>query len=311
MDNPASEPSQPLNTDTAAQAFGAILSAEEPKPDEAQAPVETQLDTELQLEAEPPQDPGPEMVEVDVDGFKVSLPKDKAEKLNAERLMQADYTKKTMQAAEERKAAEAQIQRASQERQQYAQNLQRMQLQLESALQSQQQINWEELIANDPQEALRQQHLMQVRQAQLQQTHAEQRRITQMMQAEQAQRFHQYLSAQQEELLAKLPEWKDETKAKAEKAALMDYLVKNGYDAQAVSNVSDAKAVVLARKAMLYDQMVDKARVAAKKVATLPQKVEQPGSGANPGLDRRTSAFNRLSKSGKVEDAAAVFASFI
>ena len=315
MDNPSSEPSQTLNTDTAAQAFNAILSAEEPPKSDPQANADSNqpaADPEIPLEMlEQPAEPEPEMVEVDVDGYKVSLPKEKADKLQAERLMQADYTKKTMAAAEERKAAEAEIQRASQERQQYAQNLQRMQVQLETALQSQQQIDWEQLIADNPQEALRQQHLMQVRQAQLQQNYVEQQRVTQAMQAEQAQRFSQYLSAQREELLAKLPEWKDETKAKAQKAELADYLMKQGYDPQAIGNVSDAKAVVLAVKAMKYDQMVQKAQVAAKKVATLPTKVEQPGTGANPGLDRRTSAFNRLSKSGKVEDAAAVFASFI
>lgn len=315
MDNPSSEPSQTLNTDTAAQAFNAILSAEEPPKSDPQANADSKqpaADPEIPLEMlEQPAEPEPEMVEVDVDGYKVSLPKEKADKLQAERLMQADYTKKTMAAAEERKAAEAEIQRASQERQQYAQNLQRMQVQLETALQSQQQIDWEQLIADNPQEALRQQHLMQVRQAQLQQNYVEQQRVTQAMQAEQAQRFSQYLSAQREELLAKLPEWKDETKAKAQKAELADYLMKQGYDPQVIGNVSDAKAVVLAVKAMKYDQMVQKAQVAAKKVATLPTKVEQPGTGANPGLDRRTSAFNRLSKSGKVEDAAAVFASFI
>lgn len=315
MDNPSSEPSQTLNTDTAAQAFNAILSAEEPLKSDPQANADSNqpaADPEIPLEMlEQPAEPEPEMVEVDVDGYKVSLPKEKADKLQAERLMQADYTKKTMAAAEERKAAEAEIQRASQERQQYAQNLQRMQVQLETALQSQQQIDWEQLIADNPQEALRQQHLMQVRQAQLQQNYVEQQRVTQAMQAEQAQRFSQYLSAQREELLAKLPEWKDETKAKAQKAELADYLMKQGYDPQVIGNVSDAKAVVLAVKAMKYDQMVQKAQVAAKKVATLPTKVEQPGTGANPGLDRRTSAFNRLSKSGKVEDAAAVFASFI
>jgi hypothetical protein len=315
LDNPSSEPSQTLNTDTAAQAFNAILSAEEPPKSDPQANADSNqpaADPEIPLEMlEQPAEPEPEMVEVDVDGYKVSLPKEKADKLQAERLMQADYTKKTMAAAEERKAAEAEIQRASQERQQYAQNLQRMQVQLETALQSQQQIDWEQLIADNPQEALRQQHLMQVRQAQLQQNYVEQQRVTQAMQAEQAQRFSQYLSAQREELLAKLPEWKDETKAKAQKAELADYLMKQGYDPQAIGNVSDAKAVVLAVKAMKYDQMVQKAQVAAKKVATLPTKVEQPGTGANPGLDRRTSAFNRLSKSGKVEDAAAVFASFI
>ena len=61
---------------------------------------------------------------------------------------------------------------------------------------------------------------------------------------------------------------------------------------------------------MLYDQMMSKAQAAAKKVSTLPTKVERPGVAAEaPGLDKRTSAYQKLAKSGKVEDAAAIFAS--
>jgi hypothetical protein len=61
---------------------------------------------------------------------------------------------------------------------------------------------------------------------------------------------------------------------------------------------------------MLYDQMIAKASAAAKKVSTLPTKVERPGSGKT-GLDQRSSAFQRLTKSGSVDDAAAVFRSIL
>lgn len=314
MDNPTTESSNtPLNTDQAAAVFAEMLEPQEPeKASEADAAA-AQQEAEAPAQDEPQQDPeaaadDDPMVTVKIDGKEVEV---KLSELKNGYQRQQDYTRKTMEVSAERKQAEAQIQHAMQERQQYAQNLQRMQVQLESALQEQQQINWEQLIAENPQEALRQQHLAQVRQAQLQQNYAEQQRIASMMQAEQAQRIQSYLSQQQEELLAKLPDWKDETKAKADKAALRDYLVKEGYDENAIAGVMDAKAVLIARKAMLYDQMVSKAQVATKKVANLPQKVERPGTGANPNLDRRSSAFQRLSKSGRVEDAAAVFASIL
>lgn len=314
MDNPTTESSNaPLNTDQAAAVFAEMLEPQEPeKASEADAAAAEQK-AEAPAQEDPQQDPevaadDDPMVTVKIDGKEVDV---KLSELKNGYQRQQDYTRKTMEVSAERKQAEAQIQHAMQERQQYAQNLQRMQVQLESALQEQQQINWEQLIAENPQEALRQQHLAQVRQAQLQQNYAEQQRIASMMQAEQAQRIQSYLSQQQEQLLAKLPDWKDETKAKADKAALRDYLVKEGYDENAIAGVMDAKAVLIARKAMLYDQMVSKAQVATKKVANLPQKVERPGTGANPNLDRRSSAFQRLSKSGRVEDAAAVFASIL
>lgn len=311
MDNPSTESStSPLNVDGAAAAFADILT-----PKDAQANEEAQQ-TEAAANQEEPAleatETPDEMVEIDVDGYKVALPKDKAAKLEAERLMQADYTKKTMAAAEERKAAQAESQRALQERQAYAQNLTRMQAQLEGALAEQNQsVNWQQLLETDPQQYLQQKHLWEQRQAALQQTYAQQQHLASIHQAEQAQRFQQHLSVQQQELLAKLPEWRDESKAKAEKLALREYLQSQGYDEQSVNNVADAKAILLARKAMLYDQMISKAQVATKKVATLPSKVERPGTGVNPGLDKRSASFQRLSKSGSVDDAAAVFATLL
>lgn len=309
MDNPATEPATgPLNTNEAAEVFASMLNPEETKEEvkeEAQA-VETTQEPADEAKAEP------EMVKIDVDGFEIELPKDKAEKLEAERLRQADYTRKTMAAAEERKAAQAEAFKAQQERQAYAANLQRMQVQLEGALQEQHQnTDWDSLLQNDPAEYLRQQHLAQKRQAALQQTYAEQQKIYSQFEAERQEAFKRHISEQQQELVAKLPEWKDSQKAEADKRAIRDYLLKEGFDEAAVANVTDAKAVVMARKAMLYDQMMSKAQAATKKVSTLPTKVERPGVGESPGLDRRTAAFQRLGKSGKVEDAAAVFASLL
>ena len=112
-------------------------------------------------------------------------------------------------------------------------------------------------------------------------------------------------------VLAKLPEWSDPAKATADKAAIRAYLLEQGYDENAVSSVADARAVLMARKAMLYDQMLKKADVAARKVAQLPTRIERPGTGDVQPLDKRSSAFQRLSKSGRVEDAAAVFSALL
>jgi hypothetical protein len=86
--------------------------------------------------------------------------------------------------------------------------------------------------------------------------------------------------------------------------------VHEGYEPQSLSQITDARAVVLARKAMLYDKVVAKASAAAKKVASLPTRMERPGV-SEQGLDRRTSAYQRLSKSGSLNDAADIFASLL
>jgi hypothetical protein len=220
-------------------------------------------------------------------------------------LRQADYTRKTMEVSEQRKAAEAERNAALQERATYMQNLQKLQVQTEVALEEQSKIDWDALLQQDPVEYLKQQALAQKRQAALQQNYQEQQKVNAQFQAEQQKAYVQTLEDQSRLLLDKIPEWRDAKKASEDKTALRNYLLENGYDKQSVESVADARAVVLALKAMKYDQTMAKAQAAAKKVSSLPTKVERPGNGKS--LDQRSTAFQRLSKSGSVDDAAAVF----
>lgn len=281
-----------------------VEAAAAPQVEEAQASAEdaqANPDAEAQAEDDP-------VVTIKVDGKDIEVPLSELKKGYQK---DAAANQRFEQAAELRKTAEAETQRAQAERQAYAQKLQGIHLQLQSAFQQQQQIDWDSLKANDPVEFVNQVRLAQDRQALLQRTTAELQHIDAINQAEQAKSYQNHLTAQQKDLLDKLPEWKDEGKAKAEKAALRDYLLSQGFDEQSVSGVSDAKAVVMARKAMLYDQMMSKASLAAKQVSKLPTKVERSGTGNNPGIDRRSSAYQNLQKKGTVEAAAAVFAGLI
>ena len=308
MDNQATESS--LDVTSAGAALAGLFSGD--PPEKREAPVEAAVDAVEPPATEVVEDAGPEMVTVDIDGYEVELPKDKAEKLKAERLMQADYTRKTMAAADERKAASAEHQKAIAERGAYAANLQRMQAQLEGALQDQaKDVNWEHLLNNDPVEYLRQQHLAQTRQAALQQNYTQQQQVNSQIDADRAAAHESHLAQQQEALLAKLPDWRDPAKAAAERVAIRDYLQSQGFEASELAHVTDARSVLMARKAMLYDQMVSKASAAAKKVATLPSRVVTPGAGESQNLDKRGAQFQRLSKSGKAEDAAALFAGIL
>jgi len=320
LDNPGTEPSGALDVNQAGSLFSSMLDGSPDEPQtlklrekaadpEAAQPVDTEI--EAKADAAEPETEATEddpTVTIRVDGKDVEV---KLSELKNGYQRQADYTRKTMEVSETRKAAEAQITQAQQERLAYAQNLQRLQVQAEAALQDQQRIDWKALLDADPVEYLKQQHLAQSRQAALQQVYAEQNKLAAIAQAEQANTLQAHIKQQHDELIAKLPTWKDAAKAEAEKNALRDYLLAEGYDKQSVSNITDAKAVLLARKAMLYDQMVAKANVAAKKVDALPTKTLKPGVGQAPNLDRRSAAFQRLSKSGSVEDAAAVFSSLL
>lgn len=309
QDNSASSP-EPLTAETAADAFAALLDPQEPKkepePDTEIEAVAEEETAEPEAEAEAEEDDP--LVTVKIDGKTVEV---KLSELKNGYQRQADYTRKTQEVSEVKRAAEAEFTKAQQERQTYAQNLQRLQIQTEALLQQQQSTDWQALLESDPVEYLKQQRIAQEQHAKLAQIHQEQQRVQQQEAYEAEQRQVQHLQDQREQLLAKIPQWKDETKAKAEKAALRDFLLNEGYDDETVGNLADARAVVIARKAMLYDQMVAKASVAAKKVSTLPTRVERPGAGDNPSLDKRSAAFQKLSKSGRIEDAAALFANLI
>lgn len=310
MDNPSTESSQsPLNTDQAASLFAEMLDPEREQPEQQAEGAEPAAPTEETpaepQEAEQQDEP---TYTVTIDGKEVEVP---LSELKNGYQRQSDYTRKTMEAAELRKQAEAETMRAHQERQAYAANLQRMQVQLEGALQEQQQIDWQKLLESDPVEYLKQQHLFQQRQAAYQQNLAHQNQLMAMAKAEQEQAKARTLEEQRQALMTKLPEWKDESKRKAETESLKQYLTQEGYSDNDVASITDARAVILARKAMLYDQMISKASAAAKKVQNLPQKVERSGTGESHNLDRRGAAFQKLSKTGRIEDAAAVFASLI
>lgn len=318
MDNPATE-SSALDTNQAAAAFATMFGGDQPPKEPAQADATDKSPEDLALEAlkaeqeqsQPESEAEgeqPQKFTIKVDGKDVEVTLDE---LRNGYQRQADYTRKTMEISEARKAAEAEINQARQERQVYAQQLQTFQQQLGQALGEQQNINWQQLLETDPVEYLKQQHLFQQRQAALYQSQQEQQRIWQQQQAEQADHIQKFVSGQQEALLAKLPDWKDEGKAKAEKEELKAFLKANAFDDNEIQSVIDHRHIVVARKAMMYDRLMAKAQAANKKVQALPAKVERPGVTETGNVDKRSSAFQRLSKTGRVEDAAAAFASIL
>lgn len=329
LDTPTAGPSEGLSVNQAAEAFSSLLDDDqpgdaggrvepkkEPAADGAAATADADGQTATAGEEQQHQEGDatqgdqtqPEMFTVKIDGKEIQVSR---EEVIAGYQRQQDATKKTMAAAETRKAAESEIAQARAERNQYAQNLNRFQIQLEAALQQQQEIDWPALIERDPQEAMRQKHLLDQRQAALQQTHQQLHQIQQQAAAEQHEQFVEHLKNQRDQIVAKIPEWKDEGKRKAETAAIREYLVNNGYTAAEIDNVADHRAIMNVRKAMLYDQLMSKADAAAKLVAKTPTKVERSGTGDTGSTDKRTAAFQNLAKTGSVKAGAAVFESLL
>jgi hypothetical protein len=280
-----------LDISQAGAAFAAMLDPVEPK--EGAEPATTQPEAETPAEPNAQEEgdnakteaEGNEKVTVEVDGKTIEMTKAEVAEAYKAGLRQADYTKKTQEIAEQRKAAEQETAKAREERNQYAQGLQRAAAMLEGQLQEQQNIDWQKLLDSDPVEYLKQQHLAQTRQAQLQQTYQQQQQIQAQAKAEHEVALKSHVESQRAELIAKIPEWKDEAKLKAGATELREYLKTQGLSEQEIYSVTDHRAIVQSYKAMKYDQMMSKIATTAKKVDNVPQRVQRPAGGETQSLD--------------------------
>lgn len=174
-------------------------------------------------------------------------------------------------------------------------------------------INWNELRANDPAEwAARRQNFVE-RENAIKAAKQEAVSVAQSQTAEQAEKVQR----QRQEVLKRenalmrdaIPEWKDETKAKAEQAELFDYLVSLGFPAQDVGRMENHRLVVAFRKSMLWDKQQKAGGVAKKKLVTVAKRVMKPGaavSKAQQSQDRDAKLVARLKKSGSDDDAFAL-----
>jgi hypothetical protein len=103
------------------------------------------------------------------------------------------------------------------------------------------------------------------------------RKATEGQWQETAKQQRERLHAEHAALIEKLPDWRDESKAAEEKGKLAKYLISQEFTEQDVMGASDHRLIVLARKAMLYDEGRTKVDAAKKRVAKVP-KVMKPGT---------------------------------
>lgn len=320
MDNPAAAESSnaPLDMNAAAQAFAGLSAVSDEPQTEAQAAPATEEQAAEQIaqdeakaetatEEQAQEDDSAETVTIKVDGKDVAMTKAELAEHYKNGLRQADYTRKTMETAEARKAAEAEASKAKAERDQYAEKLQHFAIQQNGTIHELQSQLTEELLTSDPVEYLKLERTLHARQAQLQQAQQELQQIGLQQKHEQEQSAQSYRAQQLEALQAKLPEWKDPAKAKAEAEQIKDFLTAQEFTPEDIAQLGDHRLILLARKAMQFDALQAKAREAVKKVQAAPAKVEKPGNSQVVSTDGRTRAMKRLSETGSLHDAAALF----
>ena len=301
----------------AQNAFLGLMDASE-APEEGQAEEQPEQENEqVEAQQEEQGDDGSEESNSDQDEqrFQVKVGGEEKEltltELKSLAQQGADYTKKTQQVAEQRKAVEAEqqaIEEAKYMRDAYAERLQAM----EQLLNAQQPIeDLESLKESDPiGYAVRVAEMSQNKEK-LYAIQAERQRIAELQQAEQQQGMQQYLSQQAAVLSESLPEYSDPVKGEALRSDLRTFAKNLGFSDQELSAVRDARHVMALYKAMQYDKLQQSKPQLNKRVSEPPKTIKSGNSNTSVNTDQAKKTMAQLQKSGKVRDAASVFENFI
>ena len=223
----------------------------------------------------------------------------------------ADYTKKTTEVAEQRKAVEAErqaIEEAKYARDVYAQRLQAME---EFIVSQAPQEDLASLKENDPIGYAVKVAELQEKKEQLSAIRAEQERIAQVQQAERAQAMQQRVAQEAQKLTQVLPEFSDPTKGENLRKEIRTYGKSLGFTDEELSSVYDSRHVVTLHKAMMYDKLQKSKPALTKKVAEAPKMMKSGTVAKANNNDTIKKQTQQLRSSGKVRDAAALFEQFL
>lgn len=216
-----------------------------------------------------------------------------------------DYTQKTQAVAEMRRQSEAILQRAAEVEQMMpviSRDLATIQA-LETQLRQYANVDWVGLASNDPLEypkvKAQYDQLVQGYNAATQQF---QQRAQSVMQERQNIAAHQ-LQWEAQRLTQLVPEWSEPAKFQAGAQELRSYLLHQGAHPSVIDGLSDALAVSIARKAMLYDKLRAQKDAKSKQLRGAPPVVKpgavSPSSEGKAGFSKARQEFKRAGRAGQ------------
>jgi len=223
----------------------------------------------------------------------------------------ADYTKKTTEVAEQRKAVEAErqaIQEAKQVRDAYAQRLNAIEEFIVSQTPNED-LNY--LKENDPIGYAVKVAELSEKKEQLAAIRAEQDRIAQLQQSETARAMQERVAQEATKLAQVLPEFSDPAKGENLRNEIRNYGKSLGFTDQELASVYDSRHVVTLHKAMMYDKLQKSKPAVTKKVSEAPKMLKAGSSTSNNNTETIKKQKAQLRNSGHVRDAAALFEQFL
>jgi len=288
---------------------------ETPKADEAQTdepePKEDEAETETEDDApEEDADGDPEDADSDEDEGEVTEDEDEEkdlvevfdgkewtpvdrEEAKGYGLRQADYTRKTMEVAETKKALEAERETVQNQTAQLKDALARV------AIPTEQQPNWAEMAATmDPREYNQAQAQWAEQQAQ-----ADQAR--QYYQEMQAQEHQEQMKAEQEQLFEAFPDWREPEVFQRAAQEMTTGLTHYGFSEEEIGSMMDHRLFRVAKDALKYRALEKAKPEVKKKVAKAPKRLK-PGSKVSKRQQHQADSrhkIDRLKQTGSLDDA--------
>ena len=229
----------------------------------------------------------------------------------------ATFTQRQQELAEERETLAARIQNVPaqeaallQTYQQYQGVLNQLHQQMEAANKPPD-MDWNALERENPVQWLKLKELERQRNGEIQAVQVEQARMQQLLAGEKERKLQEHLTVQHGLVLEKIPEWADGDLQAEEQRRVMEFGRGVGFSDQELSTIYDSRALVVLRDAWRYNELMngDKITEAKSKIGT--------AKGGNQETSRRVrsrkakAARAKLKATGKVDDAAALFAEIL
>lgn len=224
--------------------------------------------------------------ELELDGKKVRIPAAVKPLL----MMQADYTRKTQEVAEQRREVEAAreaVKHQAEAQKQFRDDYGKLAA-YDASLAQFEQVDWAKLVEEDPVRAQK----LDIQHRQLRDQRQQIAAGIQQKEQERSQAEQRDFAKQAEEsakvLQRDIPGWGPETQQK-----LREYGLKQGYGDDELNSVVDARAIKILHKSRLWDEHVEKQKAAAtKKPKPSVQPLAKPAKGRAPA---RTGLHDELS----------------
>ena len=229
----------------------------------------------------------------------------------------ATYTQRHQELAKEREGLNAELeelgptkQALKQTYEQYQQVLGELQKQMQAA-NTPANLDWDALERENPVQWLKLKELERQRAGEIQAVQTDQVRMAEILEGENNKKLQERLSVERTLVLEKIPEWSDSDLQASEQRKLVEFGKGVGFSDDELNTLYDHRALVVLRDAMRYNELTtgDKTTAAKSNIGSVKS--------GNKETSRRTRSREakakraQLKKTGKVNDAAAIFAEIL